>query len=44
MTKEFENFADRVTDELIDRLQENGYGHITVGVRSVETAGGSIDL
>ena len=43
MTKEFENFADRVTDELIDRLQEDGYGHITVGVRSVETAGGSYE-
>ena len=43
MTKEFEDFADRVTDELIDCLQENGYGHITVGVRSVETAGGSYE-
>ena len=32
MTKEFEDFADRVTDELIDRL-----------VRSVETAGGSYE-
>jgi hypothetical protein len=43
MTVEFEKFADQVTDELADRLREEGYNHVTIGVRTVETVGGSYE-
>lgn len=43
MTKEFEEFADRVTDKLIDRLREDGHEHITVGVGTVGTDAGSYE-